>query len=403
MEVGDSAESLLDARATRRLVQLELSEIDVPPPSGNKRAPAPLFFRVVQVGQNVRVELWERGEYHGARVVSGSNAAGQLGARRVALAAAELARRLQKKRQVQAARERVADAARLVAAARDARRALDGPLAIRSSLELASIGDLAATLAGPRLLAQWTFARRARIEAGFAWLAGSAPAAANSEWLELSLSPMQRVSLGEALDLDLGLTVAAAWLRLAKVRSVDAILDQNETWSARAAAVVRIEPRISREMRLSLGADAAYCCAKSDSNRWPAAPSACTERGSDSVSGWCHTALASLSLPEQRFARGAGEAEQAPFDAKGQSALCQALAAAHFHLHRELAVFHAQGRAGRRRNARTHDHVVALVFYDGSLATADDRERDVHPLRPRCMAALASFRPSFSRKVWRLS
>ncbi len=256
VEIGDSAESLLDARATRRLVQLELSEIDVPPASGNKRARAPLFFRVVQVGQDLRVELWERGEYYGARVVSGSNAVGQLGARRVALAAAELARRLQKKRQLQAERERVAELARAAEAAREARRALDGPLALRSSLEVATIGELTTTLAGPRLLGQWTFDKRARIEAGFAWLAGSAPAGAKAEWLELSCAPMQRVSLTEAVDLDLGLTVAAAWLRLAKVRGVDDIADQNETWSARAAAVIRVEPRLSRQMRLSLGADA---------------------------------------------------------------------------------------------------------------------------------------------------
>jgi hypothetical protein len=256
VEIGDSAESLLDARATRRLVQLELSEIDVPPASGNKRVRAPLFFRVVQVGQDVRVELWERGEYHGARLVSGSNAAGQLGARRVALAAAELARRLQKKRRVQADRERRADRARAEEAARAARRALDGPLALRSSLEASTIGNLTATLAGPRLLGQWTFAQRSRIEAGFAWLAGSAPRSAKCEWLELSLAPMQRVALAEAVDLDLGLAVAAAWLRLAKVQSVDAILDQNETWSARAAAVIRIEPRLGRQVRLSLAAEA---------------------------------------------------------------------------------------------------------------------------------------------------
>ena len=256
VEIGDSAESLLDARATRRLVQLELSEIDVPPASGNKRARAPLFFRVLLVDHDLRVELWERGEYYGARVVSVSNAAGQLGARRVALAAAELGRRLQKKRQVQAERERAAESARAAEAAREARRALDGPLALRSSLEIATIGGLGAKLMGPRLLGQWTFAGRARIEAGFAWLAGSAPGAANAEWLELSLAPMQRFSLAETSDLDLGLAVAAAWLRLGKVRGVDAILDQNETWSARAAAVVRIEPRLSRQIRLSLGAEA---------------------------------------------------------------------------------------------------------------------------------------------------
>ena len=256
VEIGDSAESILDARATRRLVQLELSEIDVPAASGNKRARAPLFFRVIKVDHDVRVELWERGEYHGARVVLGSNAAGQLGARRVALAAAELARRLQKKRQLQAERERIAGLARAAEAAREARRALDGPLALRSSLEVASIGALTTTLAGPRLLTQWTLQKRARIEAGFAWLVGSAPAAAKAEWLELSCAPMQRLSLAEAVDLDLGLNLAAAWLRLAKVRGVDDILDQNETWSARATAVVRIEPRLSRQLRLSLGMDA---------------------------------------------------------------------------------------------------------------------------------------------------
>lgn len=256
VEIGDSVESLLDARATRRLVQLELSEIEVPPASGNKRARAPLFFRVIQVGPDVRIELWERGEYHGARVLSGSNAAGQLGARRVALAAAELARRLQKKRRVQAERERVAELARAEEAAREARRALDGPFALRSSLEFASIGDFETLLAGPRLLGQWTLAQRTRIEGGFAWLAGSAPASARAEWLELSLAPMQRLALAETVDLDFGLTVAAAWLRLGKVQGVDAIPDQNETWSARAAAVVRVEPRLSRQVRLSVGADA---------------------------------------------------------------------------------------------------------------------------------------------------
>lgn len=256
VELGESAESLLDARATRRLLALELADIDVPPPSGNKRARVPLFFRVVQIEQNLRVELWERGEYHGARVVSGSHAQGQLGARRVALAAAELARRLQKKRQLQAARERAQDLARAAAREREARRALDGPFAVRPSLELTNLGNRAATLFGPRLLGQWGFADRTRLDAGFAWLAGAAPSEARAEWLELSLSPMRRLSLAEAVDLDLGLAVAAAWVRFGRVRGVDAIPDQHETWSARAAAVLRIEPRLSRRVRLSVGAEA---------------------------------------------------------------------------------------------------------------------------------------------------
>ena len=256
VELGDSAETLLDARATRRLVALELADIDVPPPGGGKRTRVPLFFRVVQVDQDLRVELWERGEYHGARVVSGSNAAGQLGARRVALAAAELARRLQKKRQLQTARERVEEQARLAAAEREARHALEGPFALRSSLELAQIGSMAATLAGPRLVGQRTIVGRTRLDLGVAWLAGSAPQAARAEWFELSLAPMRRFSLAETIDLDLGVNLAAAWVRLAKVRGVDAIADQSETWSARAALVARVEPMLSRQVRLSVGAEA---------------------------------------------------------------------------------------------------------------------------------------------------
>jgi hypothetical protein len=254
VEITDGAETLLDARATRRLVALELADIHVAPP-GN-RTPMPLFFRVVQLGQDLRVELWERGEFHGARVVSGTSSAGQLSARRVALAAAELARRLQKKRQLQAERERLDALARAAHEALEARRTLDGPLALRPSIAVADVGSMAATLVGERLLGQWTFARHARLDAGFTWLAGNAPDSARSEWLELSLAPSLRLALAETLDLDLGVGVAAAWVRLARVRSVDAILDQSETWSARVAPLVRLEPRLSRQLRLSIGAEA---------------------------------------------------------------------------------------------------------------------------------------------------
>ena len=256
VEISDGAETLLDARAARRLVALELTDIDVLPPSNAKRGFDPLFFRVVEQGQDLRVELWQRGESHGARVVSGTRAGAQLSARRVALADAELARRLQKKRQIQAERERADAVTRAAARAREARRALDGPLALRSSLAVASVGELTSVLAGPRMLSQWTFAERARVDGGFSWLAGSAPDGARAEWFELSVAPSRRVSLAETVDLDLGVNLAAAWFRLAHVRGVDAIVGQNETWSARAAAVLRLEPRLSRQARLSIGADA---------------------------------------------------------------------------------------------------------------------------------------------------
>jgi hypothetical protein len=256
VEIDDSAETLLDPRATRRLIALELADVNVPRLGSAKHQRSSLFFRVVQVGQDLRVELWERGEFLGARVVSGTRAAGQLGARRVALAAAELARRLQKKRQLQAERERAEELTRLRARESEARRTLDGPLALRPSFEAVSVGDMSAALFGPRLLGQWTFAKRARVDAGLAWLAGEAPDAAKAEWLELSVVPSVRLPLGSALDLDLGVDLAAAWVRFGHVQGVDAIRDQSETWSARAAGAVRLEPRLNRSLRLSLGAEA---------------------------------------------------------------------------------------------------------------------------------------------------
>ena len=259
VEISDSAETLLDVRATRRLVALELADIEVPPAGGNQRSPRPLFFRIVQVERNLRVELWERGEFHGARVVSGTNAGGQLAARRVALAAAELARRLQRTRVYRAQREQVAAQVRAAAAALEARRALDGPFALRPSLELVSIGRMNGLLAGPRLVGQWQIIgvpSRTRVEAGVGWLAGGVPGSANAEWLELSLAWMHRFSLAETLDWDFGVGVAVASVRLARVRSVDAIPDQNETWSARSGLLLRLEPRLSRHLRLSVGGEA---------------------------------------------------------------------------------------------------------------------------------------------------
>jgi hypothetical protein len=253
VEIGDGAESLLDARATRRLIALELADVSVLGLDAAKHQRTSLFFRVVQVGADLRVELWQRGEFHGARIVSGSNAGGQLGARRVALAAAELARRLQKKRQIQADRERADAAAQALARAAAARRTLDGPLALRTSFAVTDIGAGSALLVGPRLLGQWTIAPRAHLDGGLAWLEGGAPDGVNAEWLELSLAPSVRLPLSEVLDLDLGVDLAAAWVRFARVRGVDEIVDQSETWSARAAGLVRIEPRLNRNLRLSVG------------------------------------------------------------------------------------------------------------------------------------------------------
>src|SRR6185503_9592831 len=97
IEVHRDAAPLIDVRATQRLVELETADVDVPPPPKLDFRP-PLYFRIVALSAaTLRVELWELGQPRGARSVS---AAGNdmLKARRIALAAAELARRLRQQR-----------------------------------------------------------------------------------------------------------------------------------------------------------------------------------------------------------------------------------------------------------------------------------------------------------------
>ena len=112
-----------------------------------------LFVRVLGDGNGqLRIELWERGIAYGSRVVAGTTGAGQLVPRRVALAAAELARELRDERedevvQAEEQRKRALEAARI---ARE--RTREGPRALRSGFFGMWANDLA--LAGPELVGE---------------------------------------------------------------------------------------------------------------------------------------------------------------------------------------------------------------------------------------------------------
>lgn len=251
IEVDAAGERLLDARAVRRLVALELSDVDVPDePDG--AAPA-LFYRVL--GDNrgfVDLELWERGTLHGSRRVSSADRAGHLFARRVALAAAELARAL---RQQRIAKRRVES--RRLARERAERRlkltqTLEGPLALRAGV-FAARGD-ALTVFGSNLALGVTLSGATRLELG-ARLSGAELEDVDARWtaLELELGPAHRFRLSSGLDLDLSATLGASVLHVAGVRGVDDMPDQDETWTARAALSLRFEPRLSRWLRASFG------------------------------------------------------------------------------------------------------------------------------------------------------
>lgn len=261
VEIDVAAERLVDARSTRRLVPLELADVAVPASSSasdERRAPV-LFFRVLGgPGATLRVELWDSGEFHGARTLNGAGENPQLVARRVALAAAELGRRLARKRSATLAREARLREAKLMREREERERTQEGPVALRSELAAAWVpGKLQAL--GPNLTGELTLRGSLRLDVGASLLAGrlAGGAAGRLETLleGLSIGPSYRLVLGRSVDLDLGAAATAYLLQVPSASSLDAIDDQDSSWTARASGSARLELRLSRQVRASFGGE----------------------------------------------------------------------------------------------------------------------------------------------------
>jgi hypothetical protein len=250
VEIDTRAEALLDARAVRRLVQIELADVNVPPRPGDQNTA--LFVRVLAGREGeLRVELWERGESHGARSVAAGRGSNALTARRVALAAAELARGLRQRRIVLA---RAADREKKRKAAlerleRD--RTLDGPHALRFGASGTFAEEL--VLVGPVLDAELHVYGRTRLDLGAGWSFGSLGGESALEAWSVRGGPARRLVLGSRVDLDLGLRAEASVLSFQKALAVDGMRGQEESWAARLEGVVRLQPRFTRSLRLSVG------------------------------------------------------------------------------------------------------------------------------------------------------
>jgi hypothetical protein len=251
IEIEPRVEAALDARAVRRLIQLELSEVVVPPRP--RDAQAELFVRVLsRPDGQLQVELWERGEQHGARLVSGVQNTPSVAARRVALAAAELARGLRQRRRTLAltatrAQRRAEREERLRLS-----RTLDGPVALRAGGEWVWGRNL--WLAGPTLDGEAHLLGHLRVDVGAAWTFGRlALGRTGVESLALRAGPARRLVLGSHTDLDLGLRAEAALLTFHGVHGVDRMQGERQSWSARVVGIARYELRLSRGLRLDIG------------------------------------------------------------------------------------------------------------------------------------------------------
>jgi hypothetical protein len=101
LEIESEELGWVEPKVVRRLVALELADLHVPAPKGarGRSVRGGLFVRVLRYETQMVVELWERGELAGQRRLT-SEGSSQVRARRIALAAGEIARRLREQRLV---------------------------------------------------------------------------------------------------------------------------------------------------------------------------------------------------------------------------------------------------------------------------------------------------------------
>lgn len=263
VEIDRRASRLVDPTLTRRLVAIELGDLEVPPAPGDEPPPVPrsLFVRLIgeEEGQ-VRVELWELGRRLGVREVAFDVATSeQLRARRIALIAAALGREVAVARRREAQRlaeqARVEQEARLAAAAAPpASRA-----AVAGGLRVADVGSADLLLVGPRLEGTLRLAEGATLGVGLAQLAGAAPALGGApplKWAELTVTPGWQVPVAPRARLGVGAEIAAATVELPRVPVVDGVEGQLATWTARAAGRVTLEVRTGRLGSIELGCGA---------------------------------------------------------------------------------------------------------------------------------------------------
>ncbi len=253
VEIGETGEQLNPA-VVRRLVALELSEINVPDDprfEGDAEREVTLHCRVLPEDGALRVEIWALGQSAGARRVSlqGTPA---LVARRVALAAAELTRRLADVRHAEARRlEREAKEAELLARRR-AERERRRRLALSTRVRGLAFAE-GAYWAGPSVGAQLNGDHPLRLELSVGWMAGQLTkldGAPTWSAFELSVEPAWVVPLTPSLDLAVGMPLAAAVVDTQGDVTVDRISGQRDTWTARGGLGAHIQPRLSRHLRL---------------------------------------------------------------------------------------------------------------------------------------------------------
>jgi len=263
---------LVDPRVTRRLVALELSDVDVDPPHDAKTATdgESVYVRVMAGSPGLLdVELWSRGELSGRRHVS-TEGSSRLRARRIALASAELCRALQRRRQLERKRADDLAAQERAKGPPPGSLVLRGAFDVRASLTGATVGSGELTLFGPSLGLGLQFESGPGVELRFEWFGGATRALAETRdasalWYGATLRPYYAWAVGDARSgygvlgaetrLEVGAGLALAGLRLQNVVNENGTGVTAYPWTARAAGDVNLSTQLSRGVGIGIGVE----------------------------------------------------------------------------------------------------------------------------------------------------
>lgn len=263
VEITDDAQALVDAQLARRLIRLELADVELPKVNG--AAPTNrgetvhgheevVFVRLLSQQDTLVVELWAQGALSGERRLSVSPNQ-QHQARRVALASAELARRVREARVVE--RHRYLRK-HLAPKPNDAAPEYVTKVRVEGAAAIAAVmwPDADALLVGPRLFldAVTDVGIGLGITAAAFTTTGSATV---SSFSELALRPSWQAILGPHLQTSVGLSLGLGQLDVAPSASFASSDVSRQTWQTKVALDAQLRWVLSPRLSLFAAPEAA--------------------------------------------------------------------------------------------------------------------------------------------------
>ncbi len=255
-------EPAVDELSAQTSVSLELAELEIPGDprrEDDSKDEVSLYFRVERSDGRLLVSLWDRGQYIGRRIISDSGPPRIL-ARRVGLAAGELAHDLRGRRQREAAqveRER-AEAKRLAAVDQELARRRELGIVAGASSQLFIRG---AWQAGPELGLSFNYYFPLRLSSHVRWSAGAIGASRDestsrsaltwSSW-DWDVGALWVGELNPRTHWNVGSELALGVVHVGGSASVDGLAQQRDTWSARVGLLTELERKVGSLLWVAL-------------------------------------------------------------------------------------------------------------------------------------------------------